>query len=89
MKDSISKKSAEILDILEQIESVNKMIDLHLDDDFMQEQYGYRKRELTQTLVKKLEECESRVEIANRVNANFNAVLSARGLIPSLIKRAT
>ena len=54
MEDFISEKSAEVLDILEQIESVNKMIEVHLDDDFMREQYEYRKRELAGQLVEKL-----------------------------------
>ena len=54
MEDLISEKSAEVLDILEQIESVNKMIEVHLDDDFMREQYEYRKKELAGQLVAKL-----------------------------------
>ena len=54
MEDFISEKSVEVLDILEQIESVNKMIEVHLDDDFMQEQYEYRKKELAGQLVEKL-----------------------------------
>ena len=54
MEDFISEKSAEVLDILEQIESVNKMIEVHLDDDFMREQYEYRKKELAGQLVEKL-----------------------------------
>ena len=54
MQNSISEKSAEVLDILEQIESVNKMIEVHLDDDFMREQYEYRKKELAGQLVEKL-----------------------------------
>lgn len=54
MKDLISKKSAAVLDILEQIESVNQMIEIHHDDDFMRKQYEYRKSELTQALIEKL-----------------------------------
>ena len=54
MENFISEKSAEVLDILEQIESVNKMIEIHLDDDFMREQYEYRKKELAGQLVEKL-----------------------------------
>ena len=54
MENFISEKSAEVLDILEQIESVNKMIEVHLDDDFMREQYEYRKKELAGQLVEKL-----------------------------------
>lgn len=54
MENFISEKSAEVLDILEQIESVNKMIEVHLDDNFMREQYEYRKKELAWQLVEKL-----------------------------------
>ncbi len=58
MEDFISEKSAEVLDILEQIESVNKIIEIHLDDDFMREQYEYRKKELAGHLVEKLKAYE-------------------------------
>ena len=54
MEDFISEKSAEVLDILEQIESVNMMIEIHLDDNFTREQYEYRKKELAGQLVEKL-----------------------------------
>lgn len=54
MKDLISENSAEVLDILEQIESVNGMIDIHSDDEFMRVQYERRKKELTKKLSEKL-----------------------------------
>lgn len=39
----VSENEARVLDLLEQIESVNKMIDLHWGDDFMEGQYRYIK----------------------------------------------
>jgi hypothetical protein len=54
MEDLISENSAEVLDILEQLESVNAMIDIHSDDDFMKVQYERRKKELTGKLSEKL-----------------------------------
>ncbi len=51
MKDLISEKTAKILDLLEQIESVNEMIVMHEDDAFMHDQYKYRKEELVKELV--------------------------------------
>jgi hypothetical protein len=54
MDKVISEKSAEVLDILEQLESVNNMIDIHHDDDFMRDQYEYRKKELVKNLLEKL-----------------------------------
>ena len=54
MENAISEKSAEVLDVLEQLESVNKMIELHRDDRFMREQYEYRKEELAAQLIEKL-----------------------------------
>lgn len=42
----VDEKIAQATDLLEQIQSVNKMIELHLenDDDFMLKQYQHRKR---------------------------------------------
>jgi len=56
MEDLISERAAKILDLLEQIESVNEMIALHSDDEFMQNQYKYRKSEFVKELVQHLSE---------------------------------
>jgi hypothetical protein len=47
----ISQNAADALDLLEQIEAVNEMIELHAGDDFMKEQYEYRKRHFVKALV--------------------------------------
>lgn len=52
----ISEKAARVLDLLEQIESVNEMIRLHEGDEFMQGQYQYRKQQFVQELAGKLKE---------------------------------
>ena len=62
MENTISEKSAEVLGVLEQIESVNKMIELHRDDRFMREQYEYRKEELSVQLIEKLKAYQVNVE---------------------------
>ncbi len=47
-----------VLDLLEQIESVNEMTSLHSDDEFMQKQYKYRRSEFVKELAKYLSECK-------------------------------
>ncbi|MEL6943162.1 MAG: hypothetical protein AAFO82_10885 [Bacteroidota bacterium] len=37
------EQAARIIDLLEQVKSVNEMIHLHQDDEFMRSQYEYRK----------------------------------------------
>ena len=54
MEELISEKAAKILDLLEQIESVNEMISLHESDAFMKEQFAYRKEEFVKELVDQL-----------------------------------
>ncbi len=53
-QEVISEEIANVIDILEQIEDLKKMISIHLndDDDLMINQYKYRKA----TLLKKLSE---------------------------------
>ena len=48
----VSEKIAQVTDLLEQIESVNEMIDLHnkADDDFMLKQYQHRKGQFVKEL---------------------------------------
>lgn len=48
----ISEEIAEAMDLLEQIEDVNRMIKVHHDDedDFMLSQYKYRKKEFLKKL---------------------------------------
>ena len=58
MESLISEKAARVLDLLEQIESVNEMIHTHEGDAFMQEQYQYRKKLFIQELAGKLKEFE-------------------------------
>lgn len=55
MEPLISEKAASVLDLLEQIESVNDMIRLHQGDAFMQEQYHARKQQFIKDLASKLE----------------------------------
>ena len=54
MEEFISEKAAKILDLLEQIESVNEMISLHENDVFMKEQFVYRKEEFIKELANQL-----------------------------------
>ncbi|RMG72454.1 MAG: hypothetical protein D6722_05400 [Bacteroidetes bacterium] len=54
MEALISKKAARVLDLLEQIESVNEMIRLHEGDAFMQGQYQSRKQQFIQDLAEEL-----------------------------------
>lgn len=56
MEELISEKAARVVDLLEQIEAVNDMINLHEDDLFMRDQYAYRKEEFVKELVMKLGE---------------------------------
>lgn len=56
MEKLISKSAAMILDLLEQIESVNEMVVLHSDDSFMLEQYRYRKEQFVKELAQLLSE---------------------------------
>ncbi len=56
MEALISEKAARVLDLLEQIDSVNDMINLHEDDQFMKNQYVYRKEEFVKELVGQLRE---------------------------------
>ncbi len=51
MAEVISEKAARVLDLLEQIDAVNEMIELHKDDAFMRDQYIYRKEEFVKDLV--------------------------------------
>jgi len=48
----VSEKIAQVTDLLEQIESVNEMINLHskADDDFMLKQYQHRKEQFIKEL---------------------------------------
>lgn len=52
----ISQNAANALDLLEQIEAVNEMIELHSDDEFMRSQYEYRKRDFIRAFVELLSE---------------------------------
>lgn len=54
MAEVISEKAARVLDLLEQIDAVNEMIELHEDDAFMLDQYIYRKEEFVKELVVQL-----------------------------------
>jgi len=54
MKLLISEEAAKILDLLEQIESVNKILKVHAGDTFMQQQYLDRKRRFVQKLAQQL-----------------------------------
>ena len=56
MESVISEKAARILDLLEQIEAVNEMLELHSDDPFMKDQYEYRKSNFIKELVEHLGE---------------------------------
>jgi len=51
MEEIISEKAARVLDLLEQIEAVNNMVNLHKDDLFMRDQYAYRKQEFIKELI--------------------------------------
>lgn len=54
MEELISEKAARVLDLLEQIESVNEMIEIHEEDSFMRDQYLYRRSEFIKQLVEEL-----------------------------------
>lgn len=56
MEGIISERAAKILDLLEQIDSVNQMIVMHEGDSFMREQYIYRKNEFVKSLGVQLSE---------------------------------
>lgn len=62
MEELISEKAAIVLDLLEKIESVNGMINLHSDDPFMKDQYIHRKSGFIKELVGQLGEFEIRPE---------------------------
>lgn len=62
MEEVISEKAARVVDLLEQIDSVNKMIELHKDDSFMMDQYVYRKEEFVKELMIQLGEYDIRKE---------------------------
>jgi hypothetical protein len=51
MAEVISEKAARVLNLLEQIDAVNEMIELHEGDSFMLDQYIYRKEEFVKDLV--------------------------------------
>jgi hypothetical protein len=57
-KHSSPKKAANILNLLEQIESVNQMIKLHQHDPFMRKQYQYRKDQFVRELAEGLKDFE-------------------------------
>ncbi|MEM9936092.1 MAG: hypothetical protein AAF824_20865 [Bacteroidota bacterium] len=46
MDQIISEKAASVLDFLEQLEAINKMISQHQDDTFMREQYIHKKKQI-------------------------------------------
>lgn len=48
------KNSYKIEDLIEQIEKVNKMVELHQGDDFMQGQYVYRRNVFLKQLIAEL-----------------------------------
>jgi len=52
----VSEKIAQVTDLLEQIEAVNEMIDLHrkADNDFMLKQYQHRKEKFVKELKESL-----------------------------------
>lgn len=54
MEEIISEKAARVLDLLEQIDEVNKMIEFHKDDSFMKDQYIYQKEGFVKELVDQL-----------------------------------
>ncbi len=58
MEKVVSEKAAKVLDLLEQIESVNAMITLHENDQFMKDQYVSRKENFIKELVYSLEKFE-------------------------------
>ena len=62
MEGVISEKAAKILDLLEQIDSVNQMIVIHEGDPFMQEQYIYRKEGFVKLLGDQLSEYQIKPE---------------------------
>ncbi len=56
MQEKVNEKAARVLDLLEQIESVNEMIAAHEGDSFMQDQYIFRKEEFVKALGVQLSE---------------------------------
>ncbi len=56
MENLISQKAANVLDLLEKIDSVNEMIAIHEDDPFMKNQYVYRKELFVKELAHQLSE---------------------------------
>jgi len=56
-KDLVSEEIAQVIDILEQVKSVNEMIELHKgSDDFMADQYRHRKEKFLKELRELLQE---------------------------------
>jgi len=53
------KNSYRIEDLIEQIDAVNKMVELHQGDDFMQEQYVYRRNVFLKQLISELLKLDS------------------------------
>ena len=54
MGEVVSEKAAKVIDLLEQIEAVNKMVEIHEGDSFMQDQYLHRKEEFVKELIEQL-----------------------------------
>lgn len=57
-QELISKEIANVIDILEQLEDVKRMINIHLndEDDLMISQYKYRKEQLLEKLKESLKD---------------------------------
>lgn len=50
MEGLISEKAIRVADVLERIDSVNRMISVHTDDDFMRSQYEFRRSNFMEEL---------------------------------------
>ncbi|SEQ68822.1 hypothetical protein [Neolewinella agarilytica] len=50
MEGLVSEKAIRVADVLEQIDSVNRMISIHTDDEFMKSQYEFRRRNFMEEL---------------------------------------
>ncbi len=57
-QELVSKEIAEVIDILEQVKDVNRMISIHQsdEDDLMKDQYTHRKENLLEELKDLLKE---------------------------------
>ncbi|MEM1324323.1 MAG: hypothetical protein AAGI23_00135 [Bacteroidota bacterium] len=51
MEVLLSEKAVRVADILERIDAVNKMLQVHADDEFMKSQYVYQKNLFLKELV--------------------------------------